>query len=452
MKQPILLSILVASLWAEPRELQPTAPQDGERPNIVLIFTDDQGYGDLGCYGATEIRTPHLDRMATEGMRLLDFYSAAPICSPSRAALLTGSYPLRVGITTVIYQNSEVGLNPDELTIAEVLKAKGYATTCIGKWHLGHMKEFLPMAQGFDSFYGLPVTNDMMTRVDGETGVSLMRGAEIIEHPAKMATLTKRYTEEAVRFIAENKERPFFLYLAHTMPHVPLAASADFRGRSAAGLYGDVIEELDWSAGQVLAALREHDLDEKTLVIFTSDNGPAVLKAGAGGSAGKLRGGKMATSEGGMRVPCIVRWPGRVPTGTVCDEPAMTIDLLPTIAGLVGAELPSDRVIDGKDIWPLLAGVEGARSPHEAVYYYRRNNLEAVRVGRWKLALPKKFVRLPDGSLKPKGAYKLYDLERDIAESRNVARTHADVVERLSAIATTFDQQLREGARPIGEL
>ena len=435
----------------------PRASLVARTPNIVLIFTDDQGYQDVGCFGSPDIRTPNLDRMADEGMMMRDFYVAAPVCSASRAALLTGCYPLRVGITGVLFPRNEVGLHQDETTIAESLKQRGYATACIGKWHLGHLPKFLPTSHGFDHYYGIPYSNDMRIQRDGKSGPPLMRDTEIIEHPADQATLTKRYTEESVRFIRENRERPFFLYLPHTMPHVPLFASADFKGRSRRGLYGDVIEEIDWSVGEILSTLRELDLDRHTLVVFTSDNGPWLGKKKAGGTALPLRGGKFGTFEGGMRVPCIVRWPGKVPAGSVCREPAGTIDLLPTFAKLTGATLPRDTKIDGLDIWPLMTGIKDTRSPHEAILFYRGKRLEAVRSGKWKLHL----ARATDGT-KRKGTAKtnrakaraprLYDLSTDVSESKNLAGKHAEIVERLTSLARKRDTGIRSGKRPAGSL
>ena len=377
-------------------------------PNFIIIFTDDQGFEDIGCFGSPKIKTPHLDKLAAEGRKFTSFYSANSVCSPSRASLLTGCYPVRVSIPGVLFPRHEIGLNPDEITIADLLKSKGYATSCIGKWHIGHKPKFLPTRQGFDSYYGIPYSNDMtidpeanlaadiklregftLERIRNEKPkkdfVPLMRNEEVIEYPCDQTTLTQRYTEEAVKFIEENKNKPFFLYLPHTMPHIPLFASEKFKGKSERGLYGDTIEEIDWSVGEIMKALRDNNLDENTLVIYTSDNGPWKLKGGRGGSAHPLRGFKFQTYEGGMRVPCIMYWKGKVPAGSSCDEIAATIDLLPTIAGLSGAELPNDRAIDGKDIWPLIAGKKGAQTPHEIYFFYKGNKLESARQGKWKL-------------------------------------------------------------------
>lgn len=414
-------------------------PEGRKLPNIVIILTDDQGYQDAGCFGSPKIKTPRLDKMAKEGTRFTSFYVPAPVCTPSRAGLMTGCYPLRVGLPRVLFPKSRTGINADETTMAEMLKTRGYATACIGKWHLGHLPPFLPTRHGFDRYYGIPYSNDMRP-------CPLMRGEKIIEQPAKQATLTERYTGEAVRFIAENKARPFFLYLPHTMPHVPLHVSERFKGKSERGLYGDVIECIDWSTGKILDALEEHGVDNNTLVIFTSDNGPWLVKGKNGGSALPLRGAKATVWEGGMRVLCIMRWPGRIPAGKVCDELATTMDLFPTIARLAGANVPRDRTIDGKDIWPLMAATAGAATPHEAFYYYAGNRLGAVRSGKWKLHFPRGSRRKGKKARPPA----LYDLEADIGEKKNVAAEHADVVARLTKLAKEFDAALRKNRRPPG--
>ncbi|MBM3745502.1 MAG: sulfatase, partial [Acidobacteria bacterium] len=371
----------------------PLAAGAAERrpPNLVIIFADDQGYGDLGAYGAQNIRTPHVDRMAQEGVRFTSFYVAAGVCTPSRAALLTGCYPMRLGLGhRVLFPYSTTGLNPDEITLAEILRGRGYATGCIGKWHLGHHPKFLPTRQGFDYYLGVPYSNDMggvnyKAQNFQAPPLPLLRGEEQIEEAPDQRYFTRRYTEDALHFLATNKDRPFFLYLAHHMPHLPLAASEKFQGKSAHGLYGDVIEELDWSIGQILARLRKLGLDENTLVMFSSDNGPVIRPGLRGGSAGPLRGSKNTTWEGGHRVPCIMRWPGRIPRGRVCHALVTAMDILPSFARLAGASPPADRIIDGRDIRPLILGERGARSPHEAFYYYRDERLQAVRSGRWKL-------------------------------------------------------------------
>ncbi len=336
-----------------------------EKPNLVILFADDLGYGDLGCFGHPSIRTPHLDRMAAEGMKLTQFYVAAPVCTPSRSALLTGRLPIRNGMygqrRRVFYPDSTGGLPDEELTLAELLRQRGYATACIGKWHLGHLPQYLPTRHGFDCYFGLPYSNDMQNVRQGHPPLPLMRNEEIIEQPVDQFTLTRRYTEEAVNFVRNSKEKPFFLYLAYTFPHVPLYASKDFRGRSRRGLYGDVVEELDWSVGVILQMLREEGLAERTLVFFTSDNGPWLIQRLNGGSAGLLRDGKGSTFEGGMRVPAIAWWPGTIAPGQVSMELACSMDLFTTGLKLAGAEVPSDRIIDGVDMTPIFRGEPGLR-------------------------------------------------------------------------------------------
>lgn len=434
-----------------------------KKPNVVLIFVDDQGYEDLGCFGAPKIKTPNIDRMAEEGRKFTSFCSANSVCSPSRAALLTGCYPTRVSVPGVLFPRHDTGLNPEEVTVAEVLKSAGYATACIGKWHLGHKATFLPTKQGFDSYFGIPYSNDMtidpkaaladdvvllngMTRErianekPKKNWVPLMRGTEVVEYPADQTTLTKRYTEEAIEFIESNREKPFFLYLPQTMPHIPLFASKDFLGKSEGGLYGDTIEEIDWSVGEILKTLKRLGLDEDTLVIYTSDNGPWNLKNGHGGSAFPLRGYKFQTLEGGMRVPCVMRWPGKIPAGTVSDEVVATIDLMPTFAGLAGAKVPDDRVIDGKDAWSVLSG--GGKSVHDAYFFYKGNTLEAVRMGKWKVR------RTGKGK---KTLVELFDLDADIGEKMNLAEKEAERVGAMLAVMEKFDAELKAGARPVGQ-
>ena len=443
-----------------------------EKPNFVVIFTDDQGYQDVGCFGSPNISTPNLDRMAAEGMKFTDFYVAASVCTPSRAALLTGCYPQRVSLPSVLFPRSRVGLNPKEITIAELLKGRGYATMCIGKWHLGHLPPFLPTRHGFDHYFGIPYSNDMWIAAGmkfapdaklppgvkpedlkaGErkkNAVPLMRDEVVVEYPADQDTLTQRYTQEAIRFITENKDRPFFLYLPHTMPHVPLHCSGRFRGRSKRGLYGDVIEEIDWSVGEILKALKRLGIAERTCVVFTSDNGPWLSKGKAGGSALPLRGGKFTTYEGGMREPCIMWWPGQIPAGKVCSEVAAAIDLLPTFARLAGTEPPSDRIIDGKDIWPLMSGQPGAKSPHEAFFYLAGYNVQAVRSGDWKLRAtgPRRKGQKP--------RVELYNLREDISEKKNVAEAHPEIVERLMKLIERCQADIgRNGKnrRPCGRV
>ena len=453
---------LGAAAMAMPRMLRAAAKD--KPPNFVIIFTDDQGYQDVGCFGSPDIKTPNLDRMAAEGMKFTDFYVVSAVCSPSRAGLLTGCYPPRVSLTSVLFPRANVGLNPKEITIADILKKRSYATACIGKWHLGHLPQFLPTAQGFDSYYGIPYSNDMtiargMAAADdaklgqgltadtlktakaARNKVPLLRDEKVIEYPADQTTLTKRYTEEAVKFITANKDKPFFLYLPHTMPHVPLFASEKFKGKSKRGLYGDVIQEIDWSVGEILKALKKAGVDDNTLVVFTSDNGPWLSKRKHSGCAKPLRDGKFTTYEGGMREPTIMRWPGKIPAGKVCSEVASTIDLLSTFAALAGGQKPTDRVIDGKDIRPLLLAKSGAKSPHEGFYYYRGNALQAVRSGKWKL-------RASGRGKKPAG--ELYDLAADIGEKKNVAAEHPEIVKRLKDMMDKFDKELKANVRPVG--
>ncbi len=433
-----LLLIAFAALFAAP-ELRANAPTT----NIVLIYCDDLGYADVGCFGAQGYSTPHLDRLARQGMRFTDFYVAQAVCSASRTALLTGCYPNRVGILGALGPQSSIGINEHETTLAELCKSRGYATAIYGKWHLGHHPKFLPTQHGFDEYFGLPYSNDMWPLHPTAKFPPL----PLIDHDRKIAEnpdqtqLTTWYTERAVKFIDANVQRPFFLYVPHSMPHVPLFVSDKFSGKTSRGTYGDVIAEIDWSVGQILDALDRHNLAERTLVIFTSDNGPWLSYGNHSGSAGALREGKGTTFEGGVRVPCIMRWPGQIPADSSCDEPAMTIDVLPTVAKLLGVPLKPGVLIDGRDIGPLLRGEAAARSPHEALFFYWDRELQAVRSGRWKLHLPHAYRTLvgsvagADG--KP-GPYKqgkielsLYDLEADIGEEQNVADKHPEVVERL---------------------
>jgi arylsulfatase len=416
-----------------------------KKPNFIIFFTDDQGYNDVGCFGSPFIRTPNFDRMAREGMKFTSFY-AQPVCGPSRAALMTGCYPIRVA-EPGNKKNQHTILHPKEITVAELLKGAGYATGMVGKWHLAGARtnkydpKLMPTAQGFDYFFGTPLHNGFTRTVDPKSfKTQLMRNGKILKDALDqegMDSLTATYTEEAVKFIRDNKARPFFLYLAHNMPHVPLGASKAFRGRSKRGLFGDVIEELDWSAGQILKTLKELDLDDNTVTVFTSDNGPWIEGhlRDYGGSAAPLRGWKMSAWEGGPRVPCIMRWPGEIPAGQVCHEMITTMDLLPTFAGFAEAKLPDGRVIDGRDISSLMAGDPGAKSPHEAFYFYNYLRLNAVRSGKWKLVLPR--PARPPGTgwsgrmIDAVEKTELYDLEADIEERFDVAAQHPEIVEKL---------------------
>ena len=473
----VLLPLTSAALGVEDRP-----------PNFIIVFADDQGYGDLGCFGSPDIETPRIDRMADEGIRFTCFY-AAPFCGPSRAALMTGCYPPRASLGFNHGPNARTGINPGEITIAEVLKGQGYATMHIGKWHLGDAPRFLPTRHGFDKYLGLPYSNDMWPyhpkmpiREDEDqrmkaarkraalTGFAgqgtyypdghsfnkplpLMRDEETIEENPDQTRLTTRYTEEALDFIADNKDRPFFLYLAHAMPHVPLFVSDKYEGKSQRGLYGDVIVEIDWSTGQILDKLKQLGIDENTLVVYTSDNGPWLQYGIDGGSAGPLRDGKGSLYEGGVREPTVMRWPGHIPAGIRTSEVAANMDLLPTFAKLAGTEPPTDRVIDGRDIWPLMSGRPGAKSPHEFFYYFggtapqrQRANLRAIRGGEWKLHLA---MNPRDGKLR---GTELYDLHDDVSETRDRSAEHPDLVERLVSAAQEFNAQLGDNRRPLGRL
>ncbi len=471
MKLACIRCLLACAVLIPQAGMAAEAAKPARLPNFVIILVDDMGYGDVGCFGATRWRTPHLDRVAREGIRLTSFYVPQPVCSSSRAALLTGCYPNRIGITGALDHASRFGLSSEEKTIAEVLRPRGYTSAVFGKWHLGCQKPFLPTHHGFDEYFGLPYSNDMRPEPGRPPypDLPIIEGDETVETNPDQSRLTAWYTERAVRFIARNRNRPFFLYLAHSMPHVPLAVSDKFKGTSGAGLYGDVIMEIDWSVGRVLAALQRHRCDENTLLIFTSDNGPWLSYGDHAGSAGPLREGKRTTYEGGVREPCIVRWPGKIPAGSVCNEPAMTIDLLPTFAHLAGAALP-ERKIDGLNIWPLLGGEPHARCPHEAFYFYYVRELQAVRSGPWKLTLPHKYDSLagnPGGTDGKAVDYQrahtdlaLYNLDQDMAESKDLAKQYPDVVERLQALAEKAREELGDsakhqegkGVRPPGRL
>jgi arylsulfatase A-like enzyme len=424
-------------------------------PNFVLIYCDDLGYADIGPFGAQGYATPHLDRMAQEGMKLTRFVSAAAVCSASRAALLTGCYPQRVGILGALGPGAKVGIHEDEILISELLKARGYATAIFGKWHLGDHPRFLPTRHGFDRYFGLPYSNDMWphhpTAGNRYPPLPLIEGEQVIQTMPDQSQLTTWYTERAVAFIREHKDRPFFLYLPHSMPHVPLFVSDKFKGKTERGLFGDVIAEIDWSVGEILKTLAELGLDEHTLVFFSSDNGPWLSYGNHAGSAGPLREGKGTTFNGGHYEPTLARWPGKIPPGSTCRELASTLDILPTFARLAGAELPTDRVIDGRDIWPLLSGQPGARTPHEVFYYYWNNGLEAVESGPWKLHLPHEYRTLagePGKDGRP-GPYKqarielaLFNIEQDIGEQHDVAAQHPQVVQRLLALAEKAREDL----------
>jgi arylsulfatase A-like enzyme len=436
------------------------------KPNIILILTDDQGYADIGKFGAEGFKTPNLDRMANEGAVFRNFHVAQPVCSASRTAFLTGCYPNRLGIHGALGPHTKVGISSDEVTLAQLLKGQGYATAIYGKWHLGDSPQFMPLRHGFDEYFGLPMSNDywpdhpdLITNMSAETAaikreypnLPIYDGEKIFRPEMTIADLnhlTTWYTEHAVSFIERNKSRPFFLYVAHNMPHVPLGVSEKFRGKTKRGLYGDVIEEIDWSVGQILDALKRNGLDKNTFVIFTSDNGPWLCYGNHAGSAKPLREGKGTNWEGGTREPCVMRWPGRIPAGADTWDMLMSIDLFPTIARLVGADLPS-RKIDGLDVWPIISRQPGARNPHSAYwFYYEVNELQAVTSsdGRWKLQMPHTYQTLAgkpagkDGLSVPYSHRKitkeeLYDLANDIGESTDVSSEHPEIVKQLEAEA-----------------
>ncbi len=435
------------------------------KPNFVIIFTDDQGYADVGCYDAKGFKTPNLDRMAKEGMRFTDFYSAAPSCTPSRAALMTGCYPQRVGLPAVIGPlgpdwtkgGAKTGISDKEQTIAELLKEAGYATACFGKWHLGHYPKFFPTRHGFDEYFGLPYSNDMWKpNYEAYPDLPLMEQTRVIEYNPDQTQLTTWYTERAVKFIEKNKAGPFFLYVPHSMPHVPLFVSDKFKGKSKNGMFGDVIMEIDWSVGQILSVLKRSGIDENTFVMFTSDNGPWMVYGDHSGHAEPLREGKGTTFDGGQREPCIMRWPEKIPPGSVCTEVASTMDILPTFVKLAGAKMPKLK-IDGHDIRPLLFNEPGAESPYEAFYFYRDNRLEGVRSGKWKLHVPHEYrTVLEYGNGGTHGKYhnvkielSLFDLANDIGEERDVSSVHPKVVKRLMALADKMRADLGDSATGI---
>jgi arylsulfatase A len=444
------LFVLLAALLAASAPARP--------PNVVVIFIDDMGYGDIGPFGATKQRTPHLDRMAKEGMKLTSFY-ATPVCSVSRAQMMTGCYGARISVPGVYFPGQSVGLNPSEVTVAERLKEKGYATQMVGKWHLGDQPEFLPTRQGFDHYYGIPYSNDMLKK-SAETKVPVVpvlrdeKVAELMDGEGQRR-LVELYTKEAVDFITRNKDQPFYLYFAHNAVHTPIWPGAAFAGKSQNGRFGDWVEEVDWSVGQVLDTLRAQGLDKDTIVVFTSDNGPWLTKGTDGGSAGPLRGGKGSTWEGGVRVPTLAWWPGRIPAGSVNDAVAATIDLLPTFVSLAGGTVPATPVIDGRDITPILLG-QSKESAREAHYYFAGYDLQAVRQGRWKLALMPQPEGMGKQAAKTAPGLRLYDLDAEIGEQTDVAARHPEVVAKLKALADKMAAEIGgktpTARRPAGEV
>ncbi len=464
----------------------PESQSEEDKPlNVIIIFTDDQGYGDVGSYGATGFETPQLDRLAREGMRFTHHYSAQPVCSASRAGLLTGCYPNRIGISGALFPYHKIGLNPDETTLAEILKEKGYATAIYGKWHLGHHEKFLPLQHGFDEYVGVPYSNDMWPiKLDGTKAkpgegrgdfppLPLVEGNETIEEIHSYAgqdKLSTLYTEKAVDFIQRNADNPFFLYVPHTMPHVPLGVSEKYRGKSEQGMYGDVMMELDWSVGQIIDALEQEGITDHTLIIFTTDNGPWLNYGNHAGSSGGLREGKTTSWEGGQRVPFIVKWPGQTPPGSVCNKLSCTIDILPTVTEIVGGNLPENK-IDGVSLVQLWKGNFEAEPRKDLYYYYGKNNLNAVRKGNWKLVFPHTFGSyhtLPgnDGKGGPRiqtevEELELYDLTRDPGEEYNVIELYPEKVAELQEVAAKareelgdLNQDMETGSenRPIGAL
>lgn len=449
---PVEAKAAIANVSAEPAATTtiqaPSRANQDRQPNIILIFADDLGYGDIGAYGSQTIKTPNIDRMAAEGAKFDEFYAASPVCTPSRAGLLTGRYPIRQGIHGVFAPESLQGMDPEEITIAEMLKEVGYTTGLVGKWHLGHHEKFMPWNQGFDEFFGLPYSNDM-------GGLYYFRNQEVLFDEIDQRYLTRTYTEEALKFIDKHRQQPFFLYLAHNMPHVPIYASPEFEGKSAGGLYGDVVEELDWSVGQILKRLEEQELSENTLVIFTSDNGPWLVMGDDGGSAGPLRMGKQYTFEGGMRVPAVAYWPGHIPAATQPEGFATMMDWLPTFATLTGASIPSDRAIDGEDISGLLTG--SARKEKQELFYYMDGELLAYRSGDWKLKLPFKgrmgwLSFLNPGFSRGHGML-LFNLKNDPGERHNLADQEADRVKQMLTEIEAFKKSLGQlpAAKKMGK-
>lgn len=470
----LLKQSLLAGLASFPLATISNDAPKTNNPNIILIFCDDLGYGDLSCYGATQYKTPNLDKMASQGVRFTSFLSAQAVCSASRAGIMTGCYPNRVGISGALMPDSKIGLNPNEETIAEVLKKRNYKTAAIGKWHLGYQSEFLPLQQGFDEYLGLPYSNDMWpVNFDGKPaaensnkarypalplieGNNKIREIQTLDDQSELTTL---YTERAVQFITQHKKNPFFLYLAHSMPHIPLAVSEKFKGKSEQGVYGDVIMEIDWSVGEIIKALDKNGLTKNTLIIFTSDNGPWLNFGNHAGSNGGLREGKGASFEGGQREPCIMKWPAHIPEGIICNKLASTIDILPTMAVLTNSPLP-EKKIDGVNILPLLMGDENANPRQSFLYYYRKNSLEAVRKGDWKLVFAhpgRTYIGFNPGvDGFPGGTNEnfpyeegLYDLRRDPGERFDVKEYYPEVVAELKKLAEEAREDLGDDIQKL---
>lgn len=422
-------------------------------PNIVLVFADDLGYADLGCFGSTKIRTPNIDSIARDGIRLTNFHVPQAVCSASRTALLTGCYPNRVGILGALGPNSKNGIKDSENLLSEYLKKLGYSTAIFGKWHLGDSAQYSPIRHGFDTYFGLPYSNDMWPNhptAKNFPPLPLRHDDKVLELNPDQSKLTGWYTERGVKFIEANKDKPFFLYMPHSMPHVPLYASEKFKGKSSHGLYGDVIEEIDASVGTILETLKKHSLDKNTLVIFTSDNGPWLSYGNHGGSRGVLREGKGTEFEGGVRVPFVARWPGKIPAASISNEPTMTIDLLPTLVAYAGGVVVEEPKIDGKNISAVLEARPGAKSPQEAYYFYWGDALHAVTSGKWKLHFPHPYLHIIEGGKdgKPgkgetrKMELSLFDLDADISESKNVADQNPEVVKKLQMLGDKIREEL----------
>ena len=456
--------------------LTPAGAADSSLPNIILIVTDDQGYSDVGVFGAEGFETPHLDRLAQDGRRFTDFYVAASVCTASRASLMTGSYPPRISMFGALNHTSREGIHPDEVLLPEILKTRGYATACYGKWHLGTVVEFFPTRNGFDEFYGIPYSNDNSKYhpvVADMPPLPLYRGEQVIAFDPDQRQFTRELTEQSVDFINRHRDQPFFLYVPHVMPHVPIFASDSFEGSSQLGLYGDVIQEIDWSVGQIVKAVEQHGLQNRTLIIFFSDNGPFLSYGEHAGRAYPLREGKLTTFEGGFRSPCIMRWKGTIPAGTVCSEMVSAMDLLPTIAHLIGTSLSEDRPIDGRNIEPLMVGSAGAQTPHEALYFYAGTELQAVRAGDYKLhyrhrylttaaepgrgGFPSNHGKLAPLSITSSGlegiasrhGYRvvetpkaLFHLKKDPGETTNILDQHPEVVAHIDSLAEKMRNEL----------
>lgn len=432
-------TLKIAALAAVTRLAPQTLAAPPRPPNIIIILADDLGYGDLGCFGNELIRTPHIDSLARDGVRFTDFYSCSPVCTPARAALISGAYPTRFGLAQgVLYPDARIGLAPSSTTLGNLAKAQGYTTACVGKWHLGDAPEFLPRQHGFDLYRGVPYSHDMFIRRGDQRGVPFMDGDEIVEHPTNLNTLTERFTTDAVNFIHANKDKPFLLFFSHIMPHIPLTLPDYARG-SRGGRYGDAVEHIDWSVGQVLQAVAQHGLERNTLILFTSDNGPWLERRPNAGTADPLRGGKTTTWEGGIRVPCVARWTGHAPAGKDCSEIATLMDLVPTLAALNGVSWPADAPIDGHDLLPLLQSPTEAQTSYEAFFYYshRAGPVAGARRGRFK------FVG-NDETANPE----LYDLVEDIGETTNVAEAHPDVVLEMRQLIRDHRAKMQRVRRP----